>query len=179
MSLDSFKKQGSVPQDANGAEMILVAEIIAPHGVKGAVSAESYSDNPRRFDVGAQLASNQGRMLTISASSLHKGRLLLTFDGVEDRDSAEKLRGWRLYAADSPPLPEGSYYYFELIGLEVREQGQRIGEIQDILPYSANDVYVVKTDAGGEIMVPALRTIVKQVCVQEGFMEVDLPEGLR
>ena len=91
---------------------VLVAAIAAPHGIDGAVSAEVYSDNPRRFAAGAELATASGEKLRIVSASPHKGRLLLHLSGVEDRNAAEKLRGLRLYVDESEvePLPEGSWY---------------------------------------------------------------------
>ena len=161
-------------------DKILVAVIIAPHGINGALSAESYSDNPRRFCVGAQLLTENGTVMSISSASMHKGRLLLRFEGIEDRNSAEPLRGLKLYAsaADVDPLPEGSYYYFQLIGLQVYEQDKHLGELRDVLNYAANDVYVVRPEQGREILIPALKSIVKKIDLDECRMEVELPEGL-
>lgn len=160
-------------------ENILVAVIIAPHGVRGAVSAERLSDNPRRFAVGATLRTEQGGTLTVASASPHKGRLLLAFADVVSREAAEKLRGVKLYATDAPPpLGEGSYYHYQLIGMAVYDRGARLGEITDVIPYTANDVYVVKRDDGGETLLPALRAVVRRVDTAAGRMDVELPEGL-
>ena len=159
---------------------VLAAVVVSPHGIGGAVSVESYSDNPRRLTPGAELLTAQGRVMRIRSASPHKGRLLLCFEGVEDRNAAEKLRGLRLYVDESEvePLPEGSWYWFQLLGLEVRENGHVLGELTDILPYTANDIYVVRRPEGGELMVPALRSVVKKVDLTAGVMEVELPAGL-
>ena len=161
-------------------DKVLVAVVVAPHGLNGAVSAESCSDNPRRFNPGAELITAQGQVMRITSASPHKGRLLLCFAGVEDRDAAEKLRGLRLYVDRSQvePLPEGSWYWFQLLGLEVRQHGVRLGELTDVLPYTANDIYLVKRDDGRELMLPALRSMVKKVDLEAGVMEVELPAGL-
>ena len=161
-------------------EKILVAAILAPHGIHGAVSAERLSDNPRRFDVGATLQTETGESLRIATASPHKGGLLLTFHEVPDRNSAEKLRGVKLYvdADQLAPLPEGSYYHFQLIGLTVMEHDLRLGELSDVLPYTANDIYVLKRDDGTTTLIPALKSIVKRVDLDSRIMEVELPEGL-
>ena len=159
---------------------VLVAAIAAPHGIDGAVSAEVYSDNPRRFAAGAELATASGEKLRIVSASPHKGRLLLHLSGVEDRNAAEKLRGLRLYVDESEvePLPEGSWYWFQLLGLTVKEKGRVLGEIADVLPYTANDVYVVRRENKKDLLIPALKDVVKQVDLDAKVMEVELPAGL-
>ena len=159
---------------------VLVAVIAAPHGIDGAVSAEVYSDNPRRFAAGAELATASGEKLRIVSASPHKGRLLLHLSGVEDRNAAEKLRGLRLYVDESEvePLPEGSWYWFQLLGLTVKEKGRVLGEIVEILPYTANDVYVVRRQNKKDLLIPALKDVVKQVDLDAKVMEVELPAGL-
>ena len=159
---------------------VLVAVIAAPHGIDGAVSAEVYSDNPRRFAAGAELATAYGEKLRIVSASPHKGRLLLRLSGVEDRNAAEKLRGVKLYVDESEvkPLPEGSWYWFQLLGLTVTEKGRGLGEIVEILPYTANDVYVVRRQNKKDLLIPALKDVVKQVDLDAKVMEVELPAGL-
>jgi 16S rRNA processing protein RimM len=165
---------------SNSGELIQVAAIIAPHGIRGAVSAECLSDNPRRFHAGAELFTPDGRGLKLEAASRHKGRLLLKFSGVDDREQAEKLRRQALFVPQeqAPALPEGEYYHFQLLGLEVREGGQRLGEISDILSYSANDVYVLLRDDGSQTLIPALKSVILRVDVAAGYLDVALPEGL-
>ncbi|NLF79631.1 MAG: 16S rRNA processing protein RimM [Clostridia bacterium] len=168
----------SAPPDLEKA--VLVGIIIAPHGVEGVVSAEKLSDNPRRFQAGAEFFDEQGRSYFLQQASVHRGRLLLSLRGVTDRDAAEKLRGTRLYivpkAEDQPP--DGTYYHYQLSGLEVRQAGEKIGVIEEILTYAANDVFLVRKPDGREILVPALKQMVKKVDIKGGYMEVELPEGL-
>ena len=97
------------------------------------------------------------------------------------RIKAEALRGIKLYisASDSAPLPEGEYYHYQLIGLQVKENGQPIGRLEDILAYSANDVFLVRTTDGRELLLPALKSVVKKIDIAAGYMDVEIPEGLR
>ena len=118
--------------------------------------------------------------MRIVSASPHKGRLLLRLAGVADRNAAEKLRGLRLYVDESEvePLPPGSWYWFQLLGLSVREKGRVLGEIAEILPYTANDVYVVRRQNKKDLLIPALKDVVKQVDLDAKVMEVELPAGL-
>jgi len=160
--------------------LILAARLIAPHGVNGLISADSYSDNPGRFQPGAVFLLADGGSLLLEQASRHKGRLLLGFQGVADRNAAERLRGRELFVPEqqAPALPEGSYYHYQILGLKVLEHGVELGVIIDILDYSANDVYVLRRTDGGETLIPALKSVVKRVDPAAGVLEVELPEGL-
>ena len=76
------------------------------------------------------------------------------------------------------PLPDGSYYYFQILGLRVRtDDGEELGRVHEILATGGNDVYVVRGPAG-ERLVPALGDVVLDVDLDRGLMTVSLPEGL-
>lgn len=163
---------------------ILVGALIAPHGIAGCVTADCLSDNPLRFHEGAVFLLDQPvrgiSTLTLETVSTHKGRLLLKFVGLDDRNAAETLRGRKLLipASQIPPLPEGQYYQFQIIGLKVWEEGHLLGEIIDVLDYTANDIYVLRRTDGTETLIPALKQIVRRIDLEAGIMEVSLPEGL-
>lgn len=163
---------------------IMVGVIIAPHGIAGCVAADCLSDNPLRFHSGAVLLLDQPvlghKQLTLETASTHKGRLLLKFREIPDRNAAELLRGRKLLVTEEqvPPLPEGEYYHFQIIGLRVLENGQELGKIEDILDYTANDIYVLRRPDGSETLIPALKSIVKRIDIAAGLMEVELPPGL-
>ena len=159
---------------------ILIAKITAPHGIGGFVRAKSFSDNPRRFNVGETIFLTEGGALLIEKSSIHKGDLLLKLQGIENRDDAEKLRDKELFVPEDsvPPLPDGEYYHYQLLGLKVREAGIDIGVISEIMGYRANDIYVVSREDGSELLLPALKSVIKKVDLDNGCMEVEVPEGL-
>ena len=74
---------------------------------------------------------------------------------------------------------QGEYFHYQIIGLKVISvTGEDLGEITDILETGSNDVYVV-VGPTGEILVPAIRDVIKEIDVLSGLMTVDLPEGLR
>jgi len=76
-------------------------------------------------------------------------------------------------------LPEGEYFHFQLLGIKVlTEEGEELGRISDILETGSNDVYVV-TGPTGEVLVPALADVIVKVDLDQGIMEVSLPDGLR
>jgi 16S rRNA processing protein RimM len=145
-------------------------------GLGGEVEVEPLGDNPARFEPGSLLRAKGGpRRVERAQPSGPLWRVKL--DGVDDRDAAEGLRGGYLEvdSAELPPLAEGAYYEWQLVGLEVVDgEGRRMGRLEEVLPYPANDVYVV-SGPEGEVLVPALRDVVREVQLEAGRMVVDLP----
>ena len=82
-----------------------------------------------------------------------------------------------LNRSDIPSLPEGEYYNFDIIGLEViDDKGSKLGKITEVLKTGSNDVYVV--EGKKQILVPALKKVVKEINLVDGFMKVELLEEL-
>jgi 16S rRNA processing protein RimM len=115
----------------------------------------------------------------IQSSQIHKGQVILSLEGVESVEAAEALRGYWVVVpiGEIPVLPSGSYYLYQLVGLDVyTTDGEQIGKVVDVITSSANDVYVVKgpgvVDSSGELLVPAIKTIVKRIDVDAGRLEI-------
>jgi len=106
---------------------------------------------------------------------------LLAFRGVGDRNAAEALRGLDLYVlrVERPPLPEGTYYVDEVVGLRViDEAGREIGRVSDVLLYAANDVWVVRRPGKRDLLLPFVSEFVREVSLPEGVVRVRLLPGL-
>jgi len=148
---------------------IAVGKIGRAHGVKGEVSVLPLSTVGDRFAPGARLfvGDAAARPVTVSASRPHQQRLLIRFEEIRGRDSAESLRGQYLFVpADSlPDLPEGEYWPHDLIGCRVEsEDGAALGVVREVMRSAANDLWVTDSD-GGELLIPALRDVVASVDV--------------
>jgi 16S rRNA processing protein RimM len=107
------------------------------------------------------------------------GEVRLALRGVTDRDTAERLKG-RLVTGDPehlPRLPEGEFYWYELIGCRVQASGGRIiGTVKEIWETGAHDVLVVEGEDGRSYLIPTARAVMKEVDVQSGRIVVeDLP----
>ena len=106
--------------------------------------------------------------------------MLLTFKEISNRDQANALIGSELYIESNrfPKLEEGAYYWYELIGLNVFTSDDRcIGYLESIIETGANDVYVVKK-GNKEILIPALKSVVRSIEIDRKIMRVELPDGL-
>jgi 16S rRNA processing protein RimM len=136
--------------------------------LKGEVAVLSLSQVESRFEPGSKLFIGEGeRTVTVTGARGHRGRLLVTFEEIHDRDQAEALRGEYLFVSSTsaPPLPEGEYWPHELVGARVVTTGGRaIGAIDEIIRTPANDVWVARSP-GGEVLIPALKDVVESVDV--------------
>jgi len=161
---------------------LLIGRIVVAHGVKGVVKIESYSDYPGRFKKGNRFfVQGKDTKLVIDTVSFDgKQGFLVKFIGIDDRDQAEKLRNTILTVPkeEAAPLKKGEYYFWQLIGMEVREKGEKIGNIKEIIPNLANDIYLMEKSGGGEVMIPALKSVIKDIDIEKGVMSVELPAGL-
>jgi 16S rRNA processing protein RimM len=163
--------------------LLAVGRIGRAHGVRGEVSVEIRTDDPgARFAPGSSLATDPERVgpLTVRTVRSHTGRLLVRFDGVDDRSAAEALSGTLLLvdSADIPPTGDPEEFHdHELIGLTaVTTDGSEIGEVVDVA-HTGQDLLVVR-GAAGEALVPFVGAIVAEVDVPGGRIVIDPPPGL-
>jgi 16S rRNA processing protein RimM len=158
---------------------VAVGKITKAHGLRGEVTVLVFSDNPDRFVPGASVFLEDGRELAIAASRANGGRLLVSFVGVDDRTTAERLRGATLVVPISmlPELPEGEYWPHQLLGCEVvTESGRALGAIDDVIANPANDLWSAVDADGTETLIPALREFVVDVDIERRRVVVrDLP----
>ncbi|MCL4533964.1 MAG: ribosome maturation factor RimM [Bacteroidetes bacterium] len=160
---------------------LVVAQVVAPWGLKGDVKARVLTDFPQRFRRGLQVFLGEAKTpYVVDRARLQRGWLILKLRGCDTQEQAGKLRDALVYvaAADAVTLPEGQYYWHQIIGLRVKTaNGEDLGVVGDILTTGSNDVYVVQGPRG-EILVPALDDVIQRVDLEAGQLVVDLPEGL-
>ncbi|HEX3749874.1 MAG TPA: ribosome maturation factor RimM [Streptosporangiaceae bacterium] len=163
---------------------IAVGQIARAHGLRGEVTVAVRTDDPDvRFVPGTTLATEPPDRgpLTVAAIRWHSGRLLVTFEGVRDRNGAEDLRG-TLLVLDSASIPApddpDEFYDHQLIGLGVvTAAGDAVGEVTDVL-HHGQDLLVVRRGPGAETLVPFVSAIVTDIDVAGGRLVIDPPPGL-
>lgn len=165
----------------NKGKLLLVGKVVGIHGIRGEVKILPYGDCDKKPWKKLHL-SKEGRTIIceVAANRPHKGVILATLKGYNDKNSASELVGFDVFVdkAAMPLLPEGEYYHFQLQGMEVvTEQGKKIGVITSVFPTGGNDVFVVKGDSG-EVLIPATSDLVLKVDVDAGKMVIRLIEGL-
>jgi 16S rRNA processing protein RimM len=162
----------------NPETAVTIGRITAAHGIRGEVKVEPLTDFPRRFQPGSIL------WLDGAPHDVERGRpqgrsVILKLSGVDSRTQAEALAGKDLLAAEATPIEgEGIYYLHDIVGLRVEDAaGQTLGRLAEVLSTGSNDVYVVRGDRG-ELLLPALDDVVREVDVARGRIVVDVPEGI-
>lgn len=164
-------------------EWVVIGKIVGVHGVKGEVKIVPSVEDPAfwRTLKTMYLHGRLRRELKVQAVRLHQGNILVLFEGIADRTTAETLRSRDVAVpfAWLPALEEDEYYVAELIGLTVKTiEGETLGIVSDILFTGANEVYVVKGDLYGEVLIPAIASVVETVDLESGIITVNLLEGL-
>ncbi|HEX6843895.1 MAG TPA: ribosome maturation factor RimM [Actinomycetota bacterium] len=144
----------------------VVGVVTKAHGVRGEVALRNRSDVPDRWVPGAVVHTREGRPLTVAAVRPHGERLLVTFEEVADRTTAEALRGVELVVPRSsrPPLGPDEWWPDELEGCRVvTEAGRDLGVVAEVVFNPANDLWVTVDQAGTETLVPALKDLLVDV----------------
>ena len=160
-------------------EFITIGQILAPWGIKGKLKVKVVTDFPQRFSPASKVYVNQQPM-TIDRAEWHKGNAIIKLNAIDSVDAAQKLKGQpiEIHRSQLKPLPEGQYYHFQLIGLEVwTTQGELLGTVTEILTAESNDNYVVR-GTRGEILIPAIEDVVKSIDLDEGRIVIEPVEGL-
>jgi 16S rRNA processing protein RimM len=166
---------------------LVVGRVGRAHGVRGEVSVQVRTDEPdRRFAPGTVLATDRPAVgsLTVASVRWHLGRLLIRFDGFDDRTQAGELAGAFLMvdsAEVGAPDDPDEFNDHDLIGLTaVTVAGEPVGTVSDVL-HHGQDLLVIRPaggDAGGETLVPFVRAIVPEVDLAGGKLVLDPPPGL-
>ena len=164
---------------------LVIGRVGRAHGVRGEVAVDVRTDDPdRRFVVGATLQTDPASAgpLTVASTRPHQGRVLVRFEEVPDRNTAEGLRGVLLVVevseAELPPEPE-EFYDHQLVGLLVQNQsGDVVGTVAEVLHHPAHDVLVVRREQGPDALVPFVSELVPAVDLDQGRVTVADRPGL-
>lgn len=151
-----------------------VGQIVGAHGLKGQVKVQSFTDFLDRFSKGSKLRVNDEVML-VETSSIHKGRPLIKFAGVDHIDVAEKLQWAYVEATGVPQLSKDEFLSEDLIGLRVfTQEGELLGLVEQVEAYPAHDVLTVS-----EIQIPIIREFLDDIDLDERKITVRLIPGMR
>jgi 16S rRNA processing protein RimM len=163
-------------------DLVAVARVIKPRGIKGELACEMLTDFPKRFeglDNVTAVLPGANRELKIEEHWFHSGRLVLKFEGVDSIDDAELLRTADICVpeTDSVELEDGEYFDWQLAGCKVETvDGQEIGEVVEMMRPGGTELLVVKGEK--EYLIPFATSICTEVDIMEKRIVIDPPEGL-
>ncbi|BDG60600.1 ribosome maturation factor RimM [Caldinitratiruptor microaerophilus] len=162
---------------------VTIGQIVAPQGLRGAVRVYPLTDFPERWPalrevyVGDEPRPRRCRFVGF----VRAGMPVLELEGVHDRSAAETLRGreLRVDAAALHPLPEDTFYVFQLVGMVAEDpEGTRLGRVEAVEPAPAADVLVIRLEAGHRARVPFVRQFVERVDPAAGRVVIRPIPGL-
>lgn len=163
---------------AEPVELVAIGVIEKPFGVRGEMRVRSLSDVPGRFEgltrVTLEAPSGTLKEATVRSVRGMHGSYLLAMDLCATPEEAALFRGWtvKIPQGSAPPLPEGQYYQYELIGLSVQDEaGRLMGTLVEVLETPGNHVLVVRGERG-EILIPATKDVVTGVDLAGRMMTV-------
>ena len=159
-----------------------VARIGKPHGIRGEVTVQVLTDAPEdRFAPGAvfEVEHPTFKKLTVEGARWNKEILLLAFEELLDRNTAETVRGAKLFI-DTEEVEDDSegWYEHELVDLEARVGDKVVGKVTALRTGNVQDLLVVKSTEGDEVYVPFVESIVPEVNIEGGYILMTPPEGL-
>ncbi len=167
-------------------DYLIIGKIGGAHGVRGEVRITPLTDDVRRFSSlkECMILDDKERLKEerkIKSVRFDDTRTLLKFEGIDDRDEVGKFNGCFLAVSreNAVKLPKDRYFIADLIGLSVVDATRgELGTIKDIMNSGASDIIIVKRKGKNELLIPYLNAIVTSVDLEEGVMQVVLPEGL-
>ena len=161
------------------SEYLLIGEITRPQGVRGEMRVRPYTDDPMRFEDLDEVYVKRGDKYEARGITFVRLNsddvVIIRMDGVGDANAVEALRGEKLYVdrEHAVELPEDADFIVDLIGCRVTDdEGNDYGKITDVMQPGGNDVYVF-CGARGEVLVPALRSVIVRVDLNAGEMLLD------
>ncbi len=159
-----------------------MGRITSAAGLKGEMKVYPYTDYKEKFEEINYILMDEHRF-SIENVRYMKNMVILKLSGIDDRNAAEAWKEKDLFILreDAPPLPEGTYYVRDLIGLGViDEEGRPVGRLSEVILNRAQDIYMVEpTDGGKPFPVPAVDEFIKEIDMEKGVLCVRLIEGLQ
>ena len=170
------------PAESDRQAWIAVGEIVGAFGVRGEVKVLPQTDFPERFARTPILYLGDARTPhAVQSARQHQRVVILKLEGVDDMVAAARLRGLTLWIpeAERMPLSADQFYLSDVVGLPVTHvSGQPLGTVVDYIPSGANDLFVVRTPGGREVLLPAVREFIREMDIPAGVLRVDPIPGL-
>ncbi|HOJ80261.1 MAG TPA: ribosome maturation factor RimM [Clostridiales bacterium] len=165
-------------------DYLQVGKIVNTHGVKGEVKLLPLTDDISRFDdLERVFVESDGTMTRYDIQSVKyfKGMVIIKLAGIDDPETAAALKGCFALVdrENAVKLPEDTYFICDIIGCSVYdENGAYLGQVREVLQTGSNDVYAVRDETGREVLLPALKSVVRKVQPDLRRIDVVIPKGL-
>lgn len=161
-----------------------IGQIVNTFGIKGMVKIKPFTENIEQFEEldKIYIKNKSGKKeYKIQEVKYHKQMVLIKFEGIDNPEDADLLRGSYVLInrKDAKPLEEGTYYIVDLLGLDVyTDENILLGKVDDIFNTGSNDVYVVKDNLGKQVLLPGIDDVIKNVDLKNKKIIVHIIPGL-
>lgn len=159
-----------------------IGKIVTVHGLRGDVKVQPWCDSPEFLCAFPVLyLGKEKKEVEVIDARVQKNMAVLRLGGYETVEQAETLRNQMLYLhREDVELEDGIYFVQDLIGLDVldADSGVSYGILKDVLQTGANDVYVVQSEGGKEVLIPAIPDVIVETNLEAGCMKIRPLEGL-
>jgi 16S rRNA processing protein RimM len=159
-------------------ELVMLATIGAPHGVRGEVRVKAFTADPAALGAYRPLATADGRTFEVERLRPTGNMLVVKFAGIDDRDAAEAVNGVELFVERSalPPAEPEEFYHADLIGLDaVSPAGERLGTVVAVQNFGAGDILEIAPERGATLLVPFTKSAVPEIDLAAGRLVVVPP----
>ena len=155
------------------------------HGVRGEIKVFPTTEDVKRFDYLKEIVMDCGKegmkTFEVSGARYFKNMVILKFKGIDNINLIEKYKGAEIFVTreNAIPLEDDEFYIADILGAEVvSDEGEVLGTLKDVMQTGANDVYDIKLDKGGELLLPAIKQCILDVDIDGGTMKVHVLKGL-
>ena len=165
-------------------EYFEIGQIVNTSGLKGIVKVNPFTDDVSRFEEIKKVFIEKNKELTeyeIEEVRFHKNQVLIKFKNIDSIEEAEKFRNCyiKISRKDARKLPEDTYFIVDLIDTNVYlENNEYVGKIIDVFSTGSNDVYVIEREENTDLLIPAIKDVVKKVDIKNKKMIINLIKGL-
>ena len=159
----------------NFKNKIIIGKLGAARGLNGELKIISLTDFEGRFE-NLQEVEIDDKILQVDYVKYVGNNIVIRFKNYQTREAAQKLTGkmMRVDKTNAAPLSEGEFYTFDIIGLNVFDLNEKqLGTITNVLKTGSNDVFVMKSENDREILIPALKRVVKKIDIENKIMIID------
>lgn len=165
-------------------EYFEIGQIVNTSGLKGVIKVKPFTDDITKFNNFKTIyisIKKELKEFKIEQVRFSKNMVFLKLEGIDTIEEAENYRNLylKIKRDKDEELEEGSYYIVDIIGCKVYTDEQKeLGKVDDVFSTGSNDVYVVKDEVGKQILLPAIKEVIKNIDIENKTITVHLLEGL-
>ena len=161
-----------------------IGQIVNTNGLKGFLKVKPLTDDITRFEKLKTIYIQKAKELIgfkIQEVKYNKQSVLLKLEGIDDITEAEKYKNFyiKISKENAVELEKNSYFIVDIIGCQVyTDENEYLGNVVDVFQTGSNDVYTLKNSEGKEILIPAIKEVIKNVDIKNKKIVVHLLDGL-